>query len=578
MHTTLTDLLRFRASTTPARHAYSYLLDGEANEVRWDYGELDRRARSIAAWLQLVGAEGSRALLLYPPGLDYVAAFFGCLYAGVVAVPAYPPQRQRGVPRIRAILADSRAEFALATTVIRNALTRVIEKGTAYEHLAALQWLNTDQIEPGVESQWTHPRLTPDTLAFLQYTSGSTGTPKGVKVSHGNLLHNQRAIQESFGHTSDDVIVGWLPLYHDMGLIGNILQPLYVGASCILMSPIHFLQKPVRWLSAITKYRATTSGGPNFSYELCARQVTDAQRADLDLRSWSVAFNGAEPVRAVTIERFSQRFGACGFRSQAFYPCYGLAEATLLVTGGTKGADLVVRSNGAGSGSDEALQSSKARDNRIVGCGWARAGQSVRIVHPDSGIACPDGQEGEIWVEGPSVAQGYWENEEASKATFQASLATGGEGSFLRTGDLGFLHDGDLFVTGRMKDLIIIRGRNHYPQDIERTVEECHRSLRPGGCAAFSITEAEEEQLVVVQEVSPRAGTLDIPAITDAIRQAVAHVQEAAVFAIVLIKAGSLPKTSSGKVQRSLCRTQFLARSLATVGESTLKIAPDSPA
>lgn len=578
MHTTLTDLLRYRASMTPARHAYSYLSDGEANEVRWDYGELDRRARSIAAWLQSVGAEGSRALLLYPPGLDYVAAFFGCLYAGVVAVPAYPPQRRRGVPRIRAILADSRAEFALATTVIRNALTRVIEKGAAYEDLAALQWLNTDQIEPGVESHWTHPRLTPDTLAFLQYTSGSTGTPKGVKVSHGNLLHNQRAIQESFGHTSDDVIVGWLPLYHDMGLIGNILQPLYVGASCILMSPIHFLQKPVRWLSAITKYRATTSGGPNFSYELCVRQVTDAQRADLDLRSWSVAFNGAEPVRAATIERFSKRFGTCGFRSQAFYPCYGLAEATLLVTGGTKGAGLVVRSNGAGSGSDEALHSSKARDNRIVGCGWARAGQSVRIVRPDSGIACPDGQEGEIWVEGPSVAQGYWENEEASKATFQATLARGGEGSFLRTGDLGFLHDGDLFVTGRMKDLIIIRGRNHYPQDIERTVEECHRSLRPGGCAAFSITEAEEEQLVVVQEVSPRAGTLDIPAITDAIRQAVAHVHEVAVSAIVLIKAGSLPKTSSGKVQRSLCRTQFLARSLATVGESTLKIAPDAPA
>ncbi|MBA5871019.1 MAG: amino acid adenylation domain-containing protein [Nitrospira sp. CR2.1] len=576
MHKTLTDLLRFRASTTPARHAYSYLLDGEANEVRWDYGELDRRARGIAAWLQSVGAEGSRALLLYPPGLDYVAAFFGCLYAGVVAVPAYPPQRQRGVPRIRAILADSRAEFALATTVIRDTLARVIEKGTAYEDLAGLQWLNTDQVEPGVESHWTPPRLTPDTPAFLQYTSGSTGTPKGVRVSHGNLLHNQRAIQESFGHTSEDVIVGWLPLYHDMGLIGNVLQPLYVGASCILMSPVHFLQKPVRWLSAITRYGGTTSGGPNFSYELCARQVTDVQRADLDLSSWTVAFNGAEPVRAATIERFSQRFGACGFRRQAFYPCYGLAEATLLVTGGTKGADLVVRSNGAGS--DEARRSSNARDNRIVGCGRARAGQSVRIVHPDSGIACLDGQEGEIWVHGPSVAQGYWENEDASKATFQATLATSGEGPFLRTGDLGFLHDGDLFVTGRIKDLIIVRGRNHYPQDIERTVEECHRSLRPGGCAAFSVTEEDEERLVVVQEVSPRAGTLDVPAITDAIRQAVAHAHEVAVSAIVLIKAGSLPKTSSGKVQRGLCRTQFLARSLATVGESTLKTAPDAPA
>lgn len=577
MHTTLTDLLQLRAATTPARHAYSYLLDGEEQEVRWDYAELDRRARAIGAWLQSFGAEGARALLLFPPGLDYVAAFFGCLYAGVVAVPAYPPQRQRGVPRVRAILADSRAQFALSTTSVCDVLKRVSETGADYKDLAALQWLNTDRVEPGIESHWTPPRLSPDTLAFLQYTSGSTGTPKGVKVSHGNLLHNQRAIQESFGHTSDDVIVGWLPLYHDMGLIGNILQPLYVGAPCIVMSPVHFLQKPVRWLSAITKHRATTSGGPNFSYELCVRQVTDAQLADLDLRSWSVAFNGAEPVRAATIERFSQRFGVCGFRRQAFYPCYGLAEATLLVTGGTKGAPLVVRSNGADAGADEAWESSTARDTRIVGCGRARAGQSVRIVHPDSGIVCLDGQEGEIWVEGPSVAQGYWENEEASNATFQAALATSGEGPFLRTGDLGFLHGGDLFVTGRLKDLIIVRGRNHYPQDIERTVEESHQSLRPGGCAAFSVTEGEEEQLVVVQEVSPRAGRLDMPAITDAIRKAVAHAHEVAISAVVLIRAGSLPKTSSGKVQRSLCRTQFLARSLSVVGESTLETIPDGP-
>ena len=577
MHTTLTDLLQVRASTTPTQHAYTYLLDGEANEVRWDYGELDRRARAIAAWLQSVGAEGTRALLLYPPGLDYIAAFFGCLYAGVVAVPAYPPQRQRGLPRVQAILADSRAQFALSTTSIRGMLTRVTGKAGKYGDLSALQWLNTDQVEPCIEDSWAQPRLTPDTLAFLQYTSGSTGTPKGVKVSHGNLLHNQRAIQESFGHTSDDIIVGWLPLYHDMGLIGNVMQPLYLGAPCILMSPVHFLQKPVRWLSAISKYGATTSGGPNFSYELCARQVTDAQRANLDLSSWTVAFNGAEPVRAATMERFSERFRECGFRRQAFYPCYGLAEATLLVTGGTKGAAPVVRSTADLSGFQVAPHTSNVRGNRIVGCGRARAGQSIRIVHPDSGVPCADGQEGEIWVSGLSVAQGYWQREEESKATFQATVATSGEGPFLRTGDLGLLQDGDLFVTGRLKDLIIIRGRNHYPQDIEQTVEACHPSLRAGGCAAFSITDGEEERLVVVQEVEPRARMLDVPAIADAIRQAVAHSHELSVSAVVLIKAGSLPKTSSGKVQRGLCRTQFLGRSLATVGESTLQPSSDRP-
>lgn len=577
MHTTLIDLLQYRASTAPAQHAYSYLLDGEADEVRWNYGELDRRARAIAAWLQSFGGEGARALLLYPSGLDYIAAFFGCLYAGVVAVPAYPPQRQRGLPRVQAILADSRARFVLSTTSVCDLLKRVTSKAEGYQDFSTLQWLNTDLVEPGIEERWVPPGLTPDALAFLQYTSGSTGTPKGVKVSHGNLLHNQRAIQESFGHTAEDVIVGWLPLHHDMGLIGNMLQPLYIGAPCILMSPVHVLQKPFRWLSAISKYRATTSGGPNFSYELCARQVTDAQCVDLDLHSWTLAFNGAEPVRIATIERFSERFRECGFRRQAFYPCYGLAEATLLVTGGTKGAEPVVRSRADDDDSQKTPQPSNGQDTRIVGCGSARAGQSIRIVHPESAVPCPDGQEGEIWVGGPSVAQGYWQREEESRAIFQATLATNGDGPFLRTGDLGFMRDGALFITGRLKDLIIIRGRNHYPQDIERTVEDCHPSFRSGGCAAFSITQDEEEQLVVVQEIHPRARMIDVPAIADVIRRTVAQFHELSVSAVVLIKAGSLPKTSSGKVQRGLCRTQFIAQSLSVVGESILKTGPDRP-
>jgi acyl-CoA synthetase (AMP-forming)/AMP-acid ligase II len=310
---TLVELLRVRVSEAPTKHAYTYLRDGETDALTWNYGELDRRARAIAAWLQSCGAAGERALLLYPPGLDYLAAFFGCLYAGVVAVPAYPPQRQRGWPRVRAMLADSQAAYALTTSGIARAIDRLSAKEDGYGRLATLQWLNTDHVPSGIDEDWSEPDITAGdggvSAIYLRLTS-----PKGVMVSHANLVHNQRLIQAAFGHTSQDVIVGWLPLYHDMGLIGNVLQPLHLGASCILMSPVHFLQKPVRWLSAITRYRATTSGGPNFSYDLCVRQITEAQRELLDLSSWTLAFNGAEPVRVETIERFSDRFRDRGFQ------------------------------------------------------------------------------------------------------------------------------------------------------------------------------------------------------------------------------------------------------------------------
>ncbi len=385
---------------------------------------------------------------------------------------------------------------------------------------SALQWFNTDHIEAGFEIGCTEPHLTSETLAFLQYTSGSTGSPKGVKVTHANLLQNQRLIQDAFGHTSQDVVVGWLPLYHDMGLIGNVLQPLYLGASCILMSPEHFLQKPARWLSAITRYRATTSGGPNFSYDLCVRQVTESQRASLDLSSWTLAFNGAEPVRAATIERFSDAFRDCGFRRQAFYPCYGLAEATLLVTGGTRGAGPVIQDfEHSQVNLDRIASASGVGASRLVGCGTDRSGQLIRIVHPEYRIGCMDSQVGEIWISGPCVAQGYWQKEEESQETFQASRAESVEGPFLRSGDLGFLRGGELFVTGRLKDLIIVRGRNHYRHDIERTVEESHPALKPGGGAAFTVSAGDEEQLVVVQEVEPRAQALNHQAIPS-LRQA----------------------------------------------------------
>jgi amino acid adenylation domain-containing protein len=564
---TIIDLARRRAAGLADRSAYTFLADGESEVCEITYGELDRKARAIAAWLQSLGAQGERAILLYPPGLDYIAAFFGCLYAGVVAVPAYPPQRKRTLGRLRAILADSEAAFALTTTKIRAGIERLFRQDSGVDELRKVQWIETDAPPQDVENTWKQPALTARTLAFLQYTSGSTGSPKGVMVSHGNLLHNQRIIQQAFGHNEETTVLGWLPLYHDMGLIGNVLQPLYLGRPCVLMSPIHFMQKPFRWLSAISRYRATTSGAPNFAYDLCVRQISAEERDSLDLSPWSVAFNGAEPIHAGTLDRFCETFGPCGFRREAFYPCYGLAEATLFVAGGEHDASPVLRTVEKAAMRQGRMIESSRRDGdeyRLVGCGRTASDQQVVIVDPETQSRRLHGEVGEIWVKGASVAQGYWNRPDTTAFTFMAMTADTAEGSFLRTGDLGVIQDDELFVVGRLKDLIIIRGRNHYPQDIETTVQASHPSLKPGCGVAFSIPVNDEERLVVVQEVVGKP-TVDLDAVASGISRAVAEHHEIKVHAVVLIKPGTLPKTSSGKVQRHLCRARFLANDLEAV-------------
>ena len=516
---TLVELLRRRARQRPRQTSYTFLSEGEAEEVSLTYEELDRRARSIGARLQSLGAAGQRAILLYPPGLEYIAAFFGCLYAGVVAIPAYPPRRQKSLPRLRAILANSGAKLALTTNTTLSATNRLL---AASADLKELHWLVTDAVEQDESEGWREPPLCSDTLAFIQYTSGSTATPKGVMLSHGSLLYNQKILREAFENTEQSVIAGWLPLYHDMGLIGNVFQPLYLGSPCVLMSPLRFLQQPVRWLQAITRYKATTSGGPDFAYDLCVRKITSEQRAGLDLSSWRAAFNGAEPVRAQTLERFAATFAPCGFRREAFYPCYGLAEATLIVSGGRVAAPPVIHTvEGAALERNLAIAAEPGhRDARaLVGCGQTFPEQRIIIVESESRTECAPGQVGEVWVSGPSVAGGYWNQPEETEATFHAYLSDVGDGPFLRTGDLGFLHHGELFITGRLKDLIIIRGRNHYPQDIELTVEQSAPSVRPNCGAAFSVETNGEERLVIVQEVTPhrQAGVGEM---TRAIRQA----------------------------------------------------------
>jgi acyl-CoA synthetase (AMP-forming)/AMP-acid ligase II len=564
----LVELLHRRAEYQTNRRAYTFLRDGHIAEDYLTYGELDRQARTIGAYLQDLGATGERVLLLYPPGLAYIAAFFGCLYAGAIAVPLYPPRPNRSDPRLHAVLKDTQATIALTDTTIWANLP---QRFSHAPDLAALQWLVTDTLAGDLDSAWRHPDVNRHSLAFLQYTSGSTATPKGVMVSHGNLLHNLEAIKQALEFQPSSVSVTWLPGFHDMGLIGGILEPLYAGCLGVLMPPLAFLQQPVRWLQTISAYQDVISGGPNFAYDLCVQRIRPEQLATLDLSRWRCAFNGAEPVRPETLERFEAAFNSCGFQASSFYPCYGLAETTLLTAGGLVTDQPVYQTVQAGAlEQDRVVEAAEAAQGgkRLVGCGRSWLDAKIVIADPESLMGCPAGVVGEIWVSGLSVAQGYWNRPQETADTFQAFLAGSGEGPFLRTGDLGFLHNGELFVTGRIKDVIIIRGRNYYPQDIELTVASSHPALPLDRGAAFSMMMGGEERLVIVQEVArPYLRQLNLAEVIGAIRQAVAEQHDLQVQAIVLLKPGSIPKTSSGKIQRRACRAGFLEGSLAVVGQ-----------
>jgi acyl-CoA synthetase (AMP-forming)/AMP-acid ligase II len=565
------DLLGYRAQDQPHHVAYTFLQDGETEAGSLTYRQLDERARAIATTLQHLNATGDRALLIYPPGLEFIAAFFGCLYAGVVAVPAYPPRRNQSLSRMQAIATNAEARFALTTTPL---LSEMENRFAQEPELNQLHWIATDALSSSGATAWQKPNLNQDTLAFLQYTSGSTGTPKGVMVSHGNLVHNSALINQSFADTPQSQGVSWLPPYHDMGLIGGVLQPLYVGAPMVLMSPLAFMQKPFRWLQAISRFKVTTSGGPNFAYDLCIRKVTPEHRENLDLSSWEVAFTGAEPVRAETLNQFAELFSPCGFRQTAFHPCYGMAETTLMVSGSVRSVPPVLHTvSSAALEQNQVTMTPETKEGSrtLVGCGKSWLDLNVLIVDPQTLTLCPANQVGEIWVSGSSVAQGYWNREEQTQQAFRAYLVDAEECAserqpFLRTGDLGFLLDGELFITGRIKDLMIIRGQNHYPQDIELTVERSHPALRSGCGAAFTVESGGEERLVIVQEVERSyLRKLNVKEVVRSICQAVTAQHALQVYATVLVKTGSIPKTSSGKIQRHACRSEFLAGKLNVV-------------
>ena len=563
----LVELLRFRAHQQPDQRAYTFLGDGENESGYLTYRELDRRALAIGAWLQSIDAKG-RALMLYPPSLEFIATFFGCLYAGVVAVPAYPPRRNRPMPRILSIIADAQASIVLTTSEV---MADIEQRLNHAPELSALRWQATDNLTDELALAWRDSQVSENTLAFIQYTSGSTSTPKGVMVSHGNLLHNSAYAKYIQKNDANSVGGTWLPSFHDMGLIEGVLQPLYSGYPCYLMPPITFLQRPIRWLQMISKYKITNSGGPNFAYDLCVQKITPEQHETLELSSWTIAYNGAEPIRQSTLEQFTRTFEPCGFHWQAFRPCYGLAESTLVVSCEHRSNDTPVFCK---------VKTTALEKNRIVLAHeyetnirvLVASGRfhedytKVVIAHPETLRLCAPDEIGEIWLQGPCVTQGYWNRPEETQQIFRAHLADTGEGPFLRTGDLGFIMDGCLFITGRLKDMIIIAGRNHYPQDIELTAERSHPALRLGCSAAFSVDDDSIERLVLVCEVKREyCRKLNRNDVVGAIREAIVREHELRAHEIYLIMPETIPKTSSGKIQRRACKARLLAGELELV-------------
>ncbi len=566
----LVDLLRYRARHQQNQKVYSFLRNGQQETAILTYGRLEKRARAIAGQLQGMGVTaGERALLLYSQPLEFICAFFGCLYAGVIAIPAPPLDAigsKRTLPRLRCFIQDAQASLALTTSEVSSQLSEEWKKKLEGNKLL---WLYSDDIADELADQWQELTINPGAIAYLQYTSGSTSTPKGVMVTHKNVIHHSACINQSWNYTSDSIAATWMPYFHDYGLIDGFIQPIYSGITCYVMSPLTFIKNPINWLRVISKYKVTHSQSPNFGYDFCVHRVTSEQLVNLDLRSWNTASNGAEPIRKDTVENFIKTFEPCGFRATAFYPAYGLAEATLLVA--TKSHNQVPQ---VASISASALEKNQIveceghhKENRyVVSCGFPISGMKVVIINPDTLTRCASNEVGEILVSGLSVAQGYWNKPNETKETFEVYLQDTAEGPFLRTGDLGFIKDGQLFVTGRLKDIIIIRGCNHYPQDIELTVEQSHSALRKNSGAAFGIEVDSEEKLVVVQEVERSwLRELNLDEVIKDIRQALMAQHELQAHAIALIKSGSIPKTSSGKIMRRTCRSHFLEKTLEVI-------------
>lgn len=574
---TLVHALHEHIQRRPQQTALIFLRDGEDDAVSLTYAELDARAKAIAGQMLTAVPDARRALLLHPPGLEFAAALCACFYAGVTAVPCYPPSSKlssRSGERFARLLKDAQAELVLTDSA------NVAKTFLHLKQASNVRLIATDKPLDSDDNVFSERKIQAGDLALLQYTSGSTGSPKGVMLSHANLMANLDSIKSRFGLSASSTVVSWLPPYHDMGLIGGILSALVCGYPLIMLDPRHFLQKPLRWLQAIDRYRADTSGGPGFAYDLCAAQIAPEQIEALDLSCWALAFCGAETVRAGTLRRFSRAFAGAGFPESALFPCYGLAEATLMATAVNRGAGARIVSFDS-----EALTVGRAKPaagigvpgSELVGCGRPGEGVALCIVDPQTKLVCPDGVIGEIWLAGDSVAGGYWGQPADSSEVFRNRIEAEGDSEWLRTGDLGFLSDGELYVSGRSKDLVIIRGRNYYPPDLEEAVCCSHPALALNACAAFSVDGDLGEQLVVACEIRRDARqSLDAARVIRAMRAALSEFFELSADAVLLLRPGSLPRTTSGKIIRSACREAFSNGLWQPLGSEAEPSAPDS--
>ena len=581
---TLVQLLQRRTAEQPERLAFRFLAAGETESDSLTNLGLDLRARAVGGEISSMSRPGDRAILLYPSGLDFVTGFFGCLYAGLVAVPAYPldPARlPRTISRLETIIEDAEPSIALTDQASLELIKRLT---VDHPQFARVRWIAMESISDDGAEKWRCPDQEPDALAVIQYTSGSTTTPRGVMLSHRNIIENEEEFRNTFGYSHETTFVGWVPLAHDLGLFSHVVLPLYVGGLSVLMTPEAFIQNPLRWMKGVGRYPSVATHAPNFAYELSARRFTPAELASLDLSRLHTASLGGEPVRSETLDGFARTFGRCGFERNRFIASYGLAEATLLVSSARD--PRVIHVNAEELARDRAVEEQRdgAPIRSLVSVGRPTPAQKIAIVDPQSGKECRPGQVGEIWVSGPNVGLGYWRKPEDTHQTFRAFISGTKEGPFLRTGDLGFLDNSELFVTGRLKDVIILHGRNHYPQDFEFTVERCDGALRPGCTAAFAIDTGTVEGLVVVQELRDRSQP-GFDNVIRKIRRGLFEEHGLKAHAIVLVPSGSVPKTSSGKIQRQACRSAYLSGALKIVHlwvdqprESHRRIPPRSPA
>lgn len=554
MHTslafkTLTEVLDHHARLKAAHTAYSFHYFPSDAVEKISFGELAENAKKVAYSLLSEELESKNVILIFSPGLQFIEVFFGCLYAGLHPIPMPAPIVQKQISRILNVLSDAEASAILTDDRLMSKLASFIPEDVK----SKTKFLSRTNLSTG--SKTTLPVINAEDTAFIQYTSGSVGAPKGVVISHRNILHNEMVIKEAFEHDETTSVVSWLPMFHDMGLIGNVLQPLYLGVHSVLMSPLAFIQKPVRWLELISRYRATTSGAPNFGYDMCVKNVSEEQKIGLDLSSWTLAYSGAEPVRSLTIKSFVTSFENQGFKEQAFYPCYGLAESTLFVTGVKKGESLKTLAIDATeyARGKVILATSVESSISLTSCGRPRSDQEVIIVDTQTLTSLSEGEVGEIWVRSDSKAMGYWNNPKETDKTFNARLRGTSSPTYLRTGDLGFIKGGDLFITARVKDTIIIRGANFYPQDIEHAIES-DLGLPAGSTAAFSVEIKNEEKLIVLSEVPlNKIDAVETVTKTFGVRP----------YSVKYLDRGRLPRGSSGKLQRFLCKKMYL-ESLAT--------------